>query len=61
MANDIKPGDIVELKSGGGPQMTVARIEKLDDDTVAAICDYFVGNKFERRTFPVSSLKRVGV
>jgi len=57
MSNGIKPGDTVELKSGG-PAMTVAKIEPING-VPHAVCDWFDGSKMVRDTFPLSSLKPV--
>ncbi len=56
MADEIKPGDVVQLKSGG-PKMTVARLETFSGK-VMVVCDWFDGQKTDRNTFPVESLKR---
>jgi uncharacterized protein YodC (DUF2158 family) len=55
MPNEIKPGDVVQLKSGG-PKMTVGRIESING-VASAVCGWFNGNKKEVGTFPVHSLK----
>jgi uncharacterized protein YodC (DUF2158 family) len=59
MANDIKPGDIVQLNSGG-PAMTVARLEHING-VLNAVCGWFNGKKQEIGTFPVAMLKCVSV
>jgi diguanylate cyclase (GGDEF)-like protein len=53
---EIKPGNIVALKSGG-PYMTVARLENIDGQ-ISAVCGWFVRKKSELRTFPVTMLVR---
>jgi uncharacterized protein YodC (DUF2158 family) len=50
MANNLKVGDVVELKSGG-PEMTV---QSTEGDHVWA--QWFGGRKLERGRFPVASL-----
>ncbi len=50
---DLKPGDLVVLKSGG-PLMTVDTINTdiFDDNKVTGVlCAWFVGNKLERARF----------
>jgi uncharacterized protein YodC (DUF2158 family) len=66
----FKVGDVVELKSGCGPTMTV---EKIEADTVRAdytgpttasgkvpanhvMCVWFIGDTFARDGFPVDAL-----
>jgi uncharacterized protein YodC (DUF2158 family) len=53
MADEIKPGEIVQLKSGG-PKMTVSRLE---DNGTNAVCGWFVGNKEKLKTFAVVMLE----
>jgi uncharacterized protein YodC (DUF2158 family) len=48
---ELKPGDVVELKSGG-PDMTVARIRGNEVD-----CDWFIDGKAFRGTYPKEALK----
>jgi uncharacterized protein YodC (DUF2158 family) len=59
MADEIKPGSIVQLKSGG-PMMTV-RWAGDEYGTESASCDWFIQDKApwkkETATFPVTSLK----
>jgi uncharacterized protein YodC (DUF2158 family) len=59
MAEEIKPGSIVQLKSGG-PLMTVRWVGD-DYGTMSANCDWFVQDKApwkkEGATFPLSSLR----
>lgn len=67
-ADEIKVGDVVQLKSGG-PKMTVsqvARTAKFAGDTsgpMSAWCDWFVADrapwKKEKGTFPLTSLNKV--
>ncbi len=51
--DDLKPGDLVQLKSGG-PVMTYEG-EALYGD---ALCCWFVGGKRMRESFSYASLKR---
>jgi uncharacterized protein YodC (DUF2158 family) len=55
MADDIKPGSVVVLKSGG-PNMTVYKVEQFNG-VMTAWCDWFEDNKTARNIFPLSSLK----
>ena len=57
MANEIKAGDVVQLKSGG-PKMTVTDVA-LSNGVMTAWCSWFDGNKNQSGTFPVVSLKHV--
>jgi uncharacterized protein YodC (DUF2158 family) len=50
---DIKPGDTVQLKSGG-PQMTVRWVEGGE-----AHCDWFVGAEARGHTFKLEQLETV--
>lgn len=52
--DEIKPGDVVQLKSGG-PYMTVGVIES--DDHLW--CEWFEGDKHHSRSFKISSLIKV--
>jgi uncharacterized protein YodC (DUF2158 family) len=56
---NFKPGDTVQLKSGG-PTMTIGRLEDMNNE-LHAVCTWFAGTKREVGTFPVSTLKHVGV
>jgi uncharacterized protein YodC (DUF2158 family) len=60
-ADEIKAGDIVQLKSGG-PRMTVNWAED-DYGTKKANCDWFVQDKApwrkENGSFPVTSLRKL--
>ena len=53
--DDIKPGDIVELKSGG-PNMTVGSV----NDKEICECVWFIGQPFQRDTgrFPTATLRK---
>lgn len=57
--NGIKPGDTVELKSGG-PVMTVDKIFDWNGVPTAK-CDWFDGAKATYGNFPVTSLKHAEV
>jgi len=56
--NEIKQGDVVQLKSGG-PRMTVSLVAKDKDnvEVLSACCDWFEGSKAVKGTFPLHSLK----
>jgi uncharacterized protein YodC (DUF2158 family) len=54
--NGIKPGDVVELKSGG-PDMTVERLYDGGNGEQRAACSWFEGNKHISGNFPVAALK----
>ena len=59
MPDEIKPGDIVVLQSGG-PKMTVTEVKPINN-VVKAWCSWFVtGDKEEKGVFPVASLKKIG-
>lgn len=63
MSDQIKAGDVVQLKSGG-PLMTVANVDMYGyENTLSAYCDWFIQDKSpwkkENGTFPLSSLKKV--
>lgn len=57
MAEQIKAGDTVQLKSGG-PVMTVNLVEDWNG-IMRARCDWFVGGKNSQDYFPLASLKIV--
>ena len=57
MANDFKPGDEVQLKSGG-PVMTIEKFINTDDGE-KAVCDWFdKSEKPQSRSFPLHSLEK---
>ncbi len=56
MANKLKIGDIVQLKSGG-PEMTVQREPSELNNYYT--CQWFAGKKLESGTFKEDSLKPV--
>ena len=62
MADEIKAGSVVKLKSGG-PAMTVAWVETREKQYTedVACCTWFIEDKgpwkLEQRTFPLTSLK----
>jgi uncharacterized protein YodC (DUF2158 family) len=59
MADEIKVGDQVELKSGG-PTMTVDSLGKPTIGAMQANCSWFdEKNKKQKASFPLTSLKRV--
>jgi uncharacterized protein YodC (DUF2158 family) len=57
MEQQIKSGDIVQLKSGG-PHMTVSKLHEWQGRTEAN-CDWFEGTKPMSGSFPLTSLKVV--
>jgi uncharacterized protein YodC (DUF2158 family) len=62
MPDEIKVGDVVQLKSGG-PDMTVNQIDKLGtmsgEGPLSAWCCWFDNNREEKKgTFPLTSLKK---
>lgn len=57
MANEIKVGDVVELKSGG-PEMTVSDIKFMNGKNLAW-CEWFDGLKAQKGTFILETLKQV--
>ena len=57
MADEIKPGDVVQLKSGG-PKMTVGNVTSLKG-VPHAHCEWFIEAKQQHGSFPLTSLKRV--
>lgn len=50
MEQQVKAGDVVELKSGG-PKMTVKWVNE-----TSAYCEWFAGTKIEGATFTSTSL-----
>jgi len=61
MADEIKAGDLVELKSGG-PKMTVNWVGVEEQNgPITARCSWFVKDQEKRGSFPVTSLQRVQV
>ena len=56
MADNIKVGDVVQLKSGG-PKMTVSRHGQ--DDNNIVVCNWFVDGKSESAFFPISNLRLI--
>ena len=51
--NPWKPGDVVQVKSGG-PPMTVAG----EDELGMVICEWFVGSNPQSKTFNAAVLKK---
>lgn len=58
MAEELKPGDTVRLKSGG-EKMTIGSISE-DLGTLTAYCVWFDGKKRTEGAFPVVTLEKVG-
>lgn len=54
--NEIKAGDVVQLKSGR-PRMTVSNVGNDIHGRLTAWCDWFEGTKNQHGAFPVLSLK----
>lgn len=57
MADEIKVGDVVQLKSGG-PKMTVNWVQE-ESAAMTAGCSWFVKDQEKSGRFPVTSLQRV--
>jgi uncharacterized protein YodC (DUF2158 family) len=56
--NDIKPGDVVQLKSGG-PPMTVTQIGQANyEDFLSAWCSWFEGKKANQGVYALVALKK---
>ena len=58
---EIKPGDKVQLKSGG-PEMVVedyAVVVLGDSDRSHAVCSWFNNSTPTKNTFPIIALKKV--
>jgi uncharacterized protein YodC (DUF2158 family) len=55
MADQIKEGDVVQLKSGG-PKMTVTKVEQWNG-RARAWCDWFSGDQNKSDSFHLESLK----
>lgn len=47
---ELKEGDVVQLKSGV-PKMTVVQVYRGREDKIFAICDWFIENKRQQDTF----------
>lgn len=54
--NEIKPGDVVRLKSGG-PAMTVRELANDTSGQLMVFCTWFVDNKPQHDAFPPHALK----
>ena len=57
MVDEIKAGDVVQLKSGG-PHMTVSKLREWQGRTEAH-CDWFEGLTAKYGSFPLTSLRIV--
>jgi uncharacterized protein YodC (DUF2158 family) len=56
--NEIKPGDLVVLKSGG-PTMTVSKVGKAMGSPTAWV-DCFVDKKPMQKAYALAALKKIG-
>lgn len=56
--DDMSPGDIVQLKSGG-PDMTVEDIEDHGDDGVRLICSWLGNERRRFGSFATETVKRL--
>jgi uncharacterized protein YodC (DUF2158 family) len=54
--NEIKPGNVVQLESGG-PRMTVSAVYRNPDGVRSAFCTWFDGDKAQQKSFPITLLK----
>jgi len=57
MSSEIKPGDVVRLKSGG-PKMTVQKIGEYMAVGHGAQCVWFDGNKESTKVFGLAALAK---
>lgn len=57
MAEELKPGDVVILKSGS-PAMTIRWIEE-EYGSLTAFCDWFEGTKDKSGTYRPHQLEKV--
>lgn len=55
MAEQFKPGDVVQLKSGG-PKMTIKEVEEWNG-AMRAWCQWFHGTDSKEDVFALTSLK----
>jgi uncharacterized protein YodC (DUF2158 family) len=53
--DEFKPGDVVQLQSGG-PRMTVSAVYRNSDGIISAYCAWFDGDKAQQKTFPITLL-----
>jgi uncharacterized protein YodC (DUF2158 family) len=61
MATELKPGDIVQLRSGG-PRMTVESIDNYSysgTPEMKARCTWFEGTKRQEALFVLAALEKV--
>lgn len=59
MADEIKPGDVVKVKSGG-PKMTVSQVGETSTYVESAWCNWFdEKNKNQEGVFPLTTLVKV--
>jgi len=54
--DEFKPGDVVQLESGG-PRMTVSALYRNADGVRSAFCTWFEGDKAQQKSFPITLLK----
>jgi uncharacterized protein YodC (DUF2158 family) len=57
MADNLKAGDVVQLKSGG-PKMTVTQAGKDSTGALTVWCAWFEGTMQKNATFPPEALKQ---
>ena len=53
---EFKPGDVVQLESGG-PRMTVSAVYRNADGVPSAYCTCFDVEKVQQKGFPITLLK----
>jgi uncharacterized protein YodC (DUF2158 family) len=62
MADEIKAGDVVRLKSDG-PTMTVGNVRPTQQGIMEAWCEWFVGDEKRQEkkggAFPLTSLNKI--
>jgi len=57
MTEQLKPGDVVQLKSGG-QTMTIEDIENIDTEKAYAICIWFEKSECKSKNIFLSALKK---